>query len=238
MMDVQLQVSADDTVDAYLYNPETGALSAVPPIRISAAERAMYVEMARREQHNTMQNPQDARNQRVELLHRVINDFTYKSEFSDPQNAQWKMVKKHFEGFRTDIGEKVFGAIKDTLGIFNRDTNNIYMMGYQITVRETERWCNTAIANDFNTGYPVDISKYGVESPFYEGPSGGDTPRHQICDYVSQRCFDSIVWLVSVLPVGRALSVAVTRMQDVRGWLLDMVNWYFDHYNNAGNAAE
>ena len=174
---------------------------------------------------------------RAELLHRVTNDFIYKAEFSEAQKLQWKMVKNHFDMFRQDMQENVFDAIveatdlhlTDFVGYYTNREFDYHVVGYLIALRETERWCNTAIANDSETGSPVDLTKFGIELPEYSGPSGGDEPRHKICDHISQTCFDSIVWLVSVLPMGRALSVAVTRMQDVRGWLLDTANF---HYNN------
>lgn len=164
---------------------------------------------------------------RAELLHRVVSDFTYKADFSEAQSAQWKMVKKHFEGFRADMQELMDRVMTDR-GYFGGGS---FHLGYRLSLREVERWCNTAIANDFETGSPADLEKYGVEVPEYNGPSGGELVRHQVCDAISKKCFESVVWLVSVLPMGRALSVAVTRMQDVRGWLLDTVNHQYDNIN-------
>ena len=161
---------------------------------------------------------------RAELLHRVVSDFTYKADFSEAQSAQWKTIKANFERFRGEMDVLFQNA--DITPIFKETDEHT---GYRLALRETERWCNTAIANDFETGDPNDLLEYGVEVPTYEGPSGGGTPLHEMCDTISLKCFDLIVYLVSVLPMGRALSVAVTRMQDVRGWLLDTANF---HYNN------
>ena len=179
-----------------------------------------------------MSNHDKSAAMRAELMHRVANDFLYKADFSQAQNAQWKTVKKTFETFRADIKD-----LLEQMGFPHGFTPGILIGGvhgiegytaYKVALRETERWCNTAIANDFKTGSPVDITKYGVEVPEYEGPSGGDTIRHQICDAISQKCFDLIIFMVTILPMGRALSVAVTRMQDVRGWLLDTVNAHYE----------
>ncbi len=173
-----------------------------------------------------MDNNEKNASMRSELLDRVVNDFTYKAEFSEAQGAQWQMVKNHFDMFRSDVE-----GLMDRVSADEQRQSSIrekHWTGYQLALREVERWCNTAIANDFQTGSPVDMMDSGISVPSYEGPSGGELERHKICDTVSQICFDSIVFLVSVLPVGRALSVAVTRMQDVRGWLLDTVNHQYD----------
>jgi hypothetical protein len=168
---------------------------------------------------------------RAQLLTRVINDFIYKKDFTEVQGRQWDVVKQRFDGFREEMDRLLRNA--DISPLFREKDEHL---GYRLALRETERWCNTAIANDSETGDPVDLTKYGVEVPEYTGPSGGGTPRHKICDTISLKCFDLIVYLVSVLPMGRALSVAVTRMQDVRGWLLDTVNVYYFETNNKGEV--
>ena len=159
---------------------------------------------------------------RVGLLERVVSDFTYKADFSQAQKAQWQMVKTDFETFRASMDDML-----NEHNIAIGSDVDAYL-GYTLALRETERWCNTAIANDFKTGSPVDMAQVDVSVPSYEGPSGGDLERHKVCDTISAMCFDLIVFLVSVLPMGRALSVAITRMQDVRGWLLDTVNFHYD----------
>ena len=50
-----------------------------------------------------MDNNEKNASMRSELLDRVVNDFTYKAEFSEAQGAQWQMVKNHFDMFRSDV---------------------------------------------------------------------------------------------------------------------------------------
>ena len=57
--------------------------------------------------------------------------------------------------------------------------------------------------------------------------------RIRLCESVNKYCFDLVTRLTQILPQGRAMSVAVTAMQEVRGWLLDAIN--FNMPKTVGN---
>ena len=60
----------------------------------------------------------------------------------------------------------------------------------------------------------------------YPGPQTNPVnERIRLCESVNKSCFDLVTRLTQILPHGRALSVAVTVMQEVRGWLLDAINF-------------
>ena len=174
---------------------------------------------------------------REQLYKRVQHDFTFKTEFNPKQMDCWIDLRKRFDTFRMqmvalvdsvpehqwELIEVLEGGevpIEDSRpSIFLTDM----FLAYKVALRETERQCNSAIANDWETGDPMP-DDYHFEIDVYDGPSGGTSLRNEICDAISKHCYELICELVMFLPLGRHLSIAVTRMEDVRGWLLDIVN--------------
>ena len=95
---------------------------------------------------------------------------------------------------------------------------------YETSIREVERWANTAIANDWKDGETFDEAKTGgLAYPLTE-PDDHQPEKIRLCYEVSTRCFELATNLAKNLPEGRALSLACTEMQVARGWLLDCIN--------------
>ena len=158
---------------------------------------------------------------RAELLKRVQFDFTYKSNFNDEQKAFYNGVRSRFEDFRVGIEDLFEQISKKHCNVL--PVHSVQYAGYKYAVREVERRCNAAIANDWATGDPLSLDET-VEAIEYIGPSGGTELRNEICDQISARCYVFVSELVQFLPLGSSLKIAITRMADVRGWLLDAVN--------------
>lgn len=176
---------------------------------------------------------------RKAILERVQADFTYKKDMTQVQLDYFARVKRRFQYFNEAMGklirnapdqskEKVEASMDCNLPtipvqpIFSDEWRS-----FKHSVRTAERWCNTAIANDWNHEHPPDMNE---EYPFitYEGPSGGDTWIHEICDQISKECYELTCDLCQWLPLGRSLSLVITHMQEVRGWLLDAINMHCD----------
>lgn len=197
-------------------------------------------------------NPNAARDA---MLKRVASDFTYKKEMTDEQLALFRVVKTRFDTFRKVMAElfrylrmeiaKEHIVIDAVVQFFNQSHNEYELI--LRTMRSAERWFNTAIANDWETG-KVDAPTYRSEDEElldlleYSGPPGGDTTVHHTCDAISKECYELTMYLVSCCPQGRAISVAVTKMQDVRGELLDVANaampFFPPSYNETGDQGE
>ena len=149
------------------------------------------------------------------LLDRVISDFTFKADQTDDQKHLWGAIDTKLMQFRSAI----LSLFENSDKVLQSEQYESYM----IALRETERWLNTAVANDFEGISNFD--NFDIEQIKYPGPQNSENERIQLCEETSKLCFGLITDLVRIVPPGRALSVAITRMQDVRGWLLDAINF-------------
>lgn len=161
------------------------------------------------------------RDPRQAFLEQTADDFTYKAKFTNEQSAMWEFVKVSVADFHGRVEDRL-RQIPSALTQQPLVQTDEYIE-YGHALQNAERWFNTAIANDWETGNPVAL-KHEIDPVKYKGPSGGEAVRHQICDYISEMCFVLMMTMAARLPTGRALSVARTQMQEVRGWLLDTVN--------------
>ncbi len=161
---------------------------------------------------------------RAELLKRVQFDFTYKSNFNDEQKAFYNGVRTRFEDFRKEMDDLLTTIPKRSCNVM--PAFSIHYTCYKYALREVERRCNAAIANDWATGDPLGPEET-TENIVYDGPSGGTEFRNRVCDEISKRSSELICELVQFLPLGNSLKIAITRMADVRGWLLDAVNLHW-----------
>ena len=158
--------------------------------------------------------------QRENLLARVIDDFTYKGDPSPNQVRLWKLVRTDFDDLRDKIKE-VFLLVDESAIISDSCSESYLFDNYITTLREAERWCNTAVAND----YKGEEVKGGVDGVLYPVDLPDDASQRQMCCYqASEACFNLAVTLVQYIPLGRALSTALTKLQDSRGWILDNIN--------------
>lgn len=167
------------------------------------------------------------------MLRRVAADFIYKKEMTEEQLKMFDVVKHRFDTFRKVTAE-LFRYLHQEVMQNNIANYHGYCMHYKEhcdeyrhvmrTIRSAERWFNTAIANDYKTGKVDELSEELSDLLEYGGPSGGGTPVHHTCDAISAECYELTTYLVSRVPQGRAVSVAVTKMQEVRGELLDLAN--------------
>ena len=152
------------------------------------------------------------------LIERVKNDLLFKKDLSDEQIETLQWTKTHIEAFREGIENLIeFSPIKKRL----IDTDE-YRYGYLISIRESHRWANTAIANDWTkeSDFDRDIAS-GLE---YPEEADIRSEQQRLCYEISRRCYELTTLLVTHLPEGRALSLFATEMQNTRGWLLDTVN--------------
>ena len=161
------------------------------------------------------------RDMRQEFIDQSIDDFTYKKDFTPEQLAMWQWVKEQFSNFKQIAEQSLRNVPTDRTTRPLTQTDEYF--NFKATLRNAERWFNTAIANDWHTGQPVPMNETLVAIT-YDGPSGGNEIRHSVCDYISDICFTLMLAMAQRLPLGRALSVARTQMQEVRGLLLDTVN--------------
>lgn len=162
--------------------------------------------------------------QRENLRDRVINDFTFKGEPSTKQIDLWNRVKKDFKDFRKSV-LNIINDLEIARMVMNEIEDTFEHYTYNITLRETERWCNTAIANDFDEDDMNDVEpqKYPVDLRDEDGE------KQRLCHLVSEACFQLATNIVQYVPLGRSHSLALTRLQDVRGWLIDLIlNYYPD----------
>lgn len=169
------------------------------------------------------------KSKRGEMLDRVMSDFTYKKDMPQEQLDLFGVVVGVFDTFQKNV-MRLFESLEEVEGTIIMAHSRHYS-AYSDCVRSAERWANTAIANDFETGHLA--VEDGTEFPIYNGPSGGDEERHKACDRISKLCFELTTKLVMLLPQGRAISVFITKMQDVRGWLLDAINYYYTPIQEA-----
>ncbi|MEG9862154.1 MAG: hypothetical protein V6Z81_06590 [Parvularculales bacterium] len=177
------------------------------------------------------------------MLTRVAADFTYKKEMTEKQLKLFDIVKHRFDTFRKVMAE-FFRYLQ--IELMQANLNHIEAVcnyrekcefEYELllrTLRSAERWFNTAIANDWETGKVGALSEELSDLLEYTGPGGGDTPVHHTCDAISKECFELTTYLVSRVPQGRSVSVAVTKMQDVRGELLDLANAAIPYFPTRG----
>lgn len=179
------------------------------------------------------------------MLKRVVADFTYKKEMTEEQLKLFDAVKHRFDTFRK-VNAELFRYLRmemaganvaavDAVVQFYNEAYNEYELILR-TIRSAERWFNTAIANDYKSGKVSELSEELSDLLEYCGPSGGDTVIHHTCDAISKECFELTTYLVSRVPQGRAVSVAVTKMQDVRGELLDLANAASRMFPNSASA--
>ena len=152
------------------------------------------------------------------LIKRVQHDFTYKANFTEEQTEMWNDVKAIFDEFRSDVAT-LFLMMPDGQDIMDKAEE---YLAYKFALREAERQVNSAIANDWDKGTP--IPHKDTMPILYDGPSGGKELRHKICDGISKISYELACSVASFAPQGRHLSIALTRLEDVRGWLLDAVN--------------
>ena len=167
----------------------------------------------------TKQDPKPEKTSRELLIERVTSDFIFKSDLYDEQKAMFGWVKNLYSEFTRDI-ERLFEASPiDARLIFTDE-----YAAYKVSVREAERWANTAIANDWKPTDTFDSTKIGGLEYTETEPNTAEPEQTKLCFEVSKACFELTTILAMHLPEGRALSVLCTEMQVVRGWLLDTIN--------------
>ena len=151
---------------------------------------------------------------RKAMLDRVVSDFTFKADQTDDQKTLWNSIAHHFSEFHS----KVLYLFEDHTEIKASDEYK----AFQLASRNAQRWFNTAVANDYGEEFDMDADFQEIA---YPGPEDGPSnERIHLCESVNKYCFFLVTKLTQILPHGRALSVALTNMQEVRGWLLDAIN--------------
>jgi len=171
-------------------------------------------------------NEQNENTARENLLARVQHDLTYKPPNESGQVKLWKLVKSDFDDFRSKIRE-VFQMVNQIHLTEEIVGNNWDYDAYIVSLRETERWCNTAIANDYKEYKPIDITdlEYPAELP------DNASQREMLCHQTSSACYLLGTSLVSYVPLGRSFSLALTHLQNTRGWILDIINDALENYD-------
>lgn len=176
---------------------------------------------------------------RQKFIDRVENDFTYKSPTEYPYCVDmWNEVKELFLNFNTLTGTLID---KFTYSKHLREDNydrtpfriadvlrqSDEYKAYKLFVREAERWCNAAIANDSHD-YIRNVDN--LQLPNYDNT---DAEIKYALPYITTICQQFSVHLAEILPHGRSLSVAMTSMQNVRGWLIDIFTQVYveEHHN-------
>lgn len=162
----------------------------------------------------------DALKMRQKFVDRVYNDFTYKPGTPE-QRGLWSDIEKHFAEFRSSV-EETINEITDAQGFatgYLRSTEEY--KDYRSEVRNAEQWFATAVAND----YDPDADDQDTRVLEYQGSiEGQPQTRVYYCEMLNLLCFTLSVTLAQFIPQGRALSIAETAMQEVRGDLMDLVN--------------
>ena len=152
---------------------------------------------------------------RKAMLDRVVSDFTFKANQTDDQKTLWNSIDQHFSIFHSEV----LYLFEDCPEIKASDEYK----AYRFASRNAQRWFNTAVANDYDDKFDMDTDFQEIA---YPGPQTNPVnERVRLCESVNKSCFDLVTRLTQILPHGRALSVAVTVMQEVRGWLLDAINF-------------
>lgn len=160
-----------------------------------------------------------------EFIERVKHDFTYKapSQVTQQQREMWQLIKQSFFSYSESIGELIDKTAKETKQDVYSDMYDEYL-AYKTCLRSAERACNTAVANDYNADgvYTIPII---IDLPYtgYIVPHDEEVlPYTRSTENVSILTYGLVTKLVQFVPHGRALSIAMTQMQEVRGWLNDL----------------
>ena len=157
------------------------------------------------------------RDTRKELIDRVVADFTFKADTTDAQKAAFGWIRGIYSNFTQGIKNLFdYSQIPAQLVLTDEFKN------YETSIREAERWANTAIANNWKDGDTFDEAKTGgLVYPLIEADK---SEIQRLCYEVTKMCFELATNLAENLPEGRALSLLCTEMQVARGWLLDCIN--------------
>lgn len=147
------------------------------------------------------------------LIERVVDNFTYKKPTKEKIKV-YNWITEQFLEFTTGVEQLFdFSKIKKRL----IDTSDYAY--YKSHIGASEKWANGAVANDWKSSINTNDA---TELEYAEETT--TTEKQRLCYEISKRCFEFTVRLSSVLPEGRHLSLFVTEMQLVRGWLLNTIN--------------
>ena len=155
---------------------------------------------------------------RKELLDRIVGDMTYKSGTPE-QRVIWTWIVAVFAGFKQEVK-----TLLEHSEIPQRLIHTGEYHTYEKELRRAERWANAAVANDWkkDSAFNPDDAE-PLKYPVEPGESG-TSEKHKLCDEISRMCFELDTLMAQYLPEGRSLSLFTTKMQEVRGSLLDTVN--------------
>ena len=153
------------------------------------------------------------------FVDRVADDLTFKADTTPEQREAWQWIRLEFQQAEQTIREMLETSPVQERVVVTNDYDD-----FKKALRKTERWCNTAVANDWTPASAFDtVNVERMEYPIEADK--GLTEKQRLCHNASSLIFILGTTLARYLPEGRALSVFATEIQSTRGELLDAINF-------------
>ena len=161
--------------------------------------------------------------QRRDFIQRVSDDFTFSGHptATQSQRAMWLYVQMAFDIFRREVEQLIHNTGYKMIALSDEYD------AHKVALRDAERWVNMAIAKDYvdehDAGFRIENVQRTMDYPL-DGNEAELPVKQLYCRRISITCHALAVDMVMNLPHGRPMSVAMTQLQSVRGWLIDMIN--------------